>query len=131
MTPEQKRTFNTMFGSLFLAVGMVGWGLAAYYAVTPATPRPAPVIGVKSDVPSCAVSLRKLGFDVKVKGPNRLQLSKRLEFAPGLDEKKELREATLAASLCPMKLEAFCFGSACDIPGMNLTLGPLIPNKSN
>ena len=120
MSPEQKRTVNTVSGGVFLAVAAVEWALAAYFAVTPAPPRPAPVNPVQTvDINSCRTTLGAMGYRVETVA-DTLQLFEPLSESP----KAQLDKATLAASLCKTKVNAFCMGEGCEQPGLSFALMP-------
>ncbi|MNR71673.1 hypothetical protein D3C71_23040 [compost metagenome] len=117
MSPEQKRKFNTLFGSVFLASGVLAWGLAAYYAFTPNPPRPAPVYADNVvDLQSCARTLRTLGYpEVSVQKDDVIA-----NEALGGDAKAQMERATLAATVCKLELKYFCIGESCPQPGITV-----------
>lgn len=118
MTPEQQRKYNTIFGSVFLGVGVVAWLLTAYFAVTPNTPRPFPVLNAPSiDLPSCRNALSTLGYQVSVTG-NDVTAFEALTDNP----KQQLERATLAASICKIPLKSFCMGEGCEQPGVTIVV---------
>ena len=121
MSPEQKRTVNTVFGSIFVAVAALEWSLAAYFSLTPASPRPAPVVYASSvDIGSCRNTLGALGYRVETVGQD-LRVYEPLSESP----KEQLDKATMAAALCKMKMTQFCMGEGCEQPGVLLTIAPL------
>ena len=112
MSPEQKRKFNTLFGSLFLASGIIAWGLSAYYAVTPNDPQPTPVIGAKHiDLQSCATTLRSLGYP-------EVSVQKNDVIA---------HEALSADPQGQLEMKYFCIGESCPQPG--ITIVTTAPNN--
>jgi hypothetical protein len=118
MTPEQKRKFNTTFGALFLAMGVVGWGLTVYYAMTPNPPRPTPVQNAPTlDIGSCKSALETLGYTVTQAGAS-------VSFYEPLsdDPRGQMYQASMAIHLCKMKLSTFCMGEACEQPGVSVTM---------
>lgn len=118
MTPEQKRKFNTFFGSAFLGAGLIAWGLTAYFAVTPNPPKPVPVIGAATvDLGSCRSVLGSLGYEATVSDPT-VTAYEPLSANP----QEQLQKATLAAAVCKLPLKSFCMGDGCERPGLTLVV---------
>jgi len=119
MSPEQKRKFNTAFGGFFFLSGLVAWGLAAYFAVTPNPPKPAPTVAsTVVDLNSCATALRNLGYtDVTVE-KNDVTAREPLSADP----KAQLGRATIGATMCKLEMKSFCMGEACTHPGVTLVV---------
>lgn len=118
MTPEQKRKFNTVFGGIFLGVGIVAWMLTVYFAVSPNEPAPAPVAGAPSvNLASCRDALAQLGFQATLKDQD-LTAYEPLSANP----KDQLDRASIAALVCKIPLKSFCMGDGCEQPGMTLVL---------
>lgn len=120
MSPEQKRKFNTAFGGFFFLSGLLAWGLAAYFAVTPNPPKPAPTVaGTVVDLNSCSRALRSLGYtDVAVE-KNDVIAREPLSSDP----KAQLERATIGGTMCKLEMKAFCMGEACVHPGVTLVVG--------
>jgi len=117
MSPEQKRKFNTLFGTVFLVSGIFAWGLAAYYAKTPNEPQPAPVIGAKTvDLQSCATTLRSLGYPEVSVQKNDVIAHESLS----MDPKAQLEKASIAATVCKLEVKYFCIGESCPQPGITI-----------
>lgn len=118
MTPEQKRKFNTVFGSVFLVGGFAAWALTAYFAVTPNPPRPFPVLNSASvDLASCRSALGALGYQATMKDRDVIA------FEPLSDNpKQQLERASLAASVCKLPLKSFCMGEGCEQPGVTVVV---------
>lgn len=119
MSPEQKRKFNTAFGGIFFASGLAAWALAAYFAVTPNPPKPAPTFaGAVVDLNSCSRALRNLGYpDVTVE-KNDVTAREPLSADP----KAQLDRATIGATMCKLEMKSFCMGEACTHPGVTLVV---------
>lgn len=117
MSPEQKRKFNTFFGSLFLISGMAAWGLSTYYATTPNEPMPAPVsVAKRIDLKSCEATLRSLGYpEVSVQKNDVIA-----HEAMSSDPQGQLQKASIAASACKLDLKYFCIGGGCPQPGITI-----------
>lgn len=118
MSPEQKRKFNTTFGSLFFGVGLLAWGLTIYFAVTPNDPMPAPTVGESQiDPVSCRTALSTLGYEVTTQGADIVA------FEPlSSQPKQQLERATMVSGLCKLPLKEFCMGEGCERPGVSITL---------
>lgn len=118
MSPEQKRKFNTVFGSIFLAGAAVAWGLAVYFAITPAPPKPAPVHREATvGLGSCQMVLQSMGYQVSIVN-NEVQAYEPLSEDP----QRQLEESTAAVHVCRMSLKEFCMGTGCARPGLSFTL---------
>lgn len=118
MSPEQKRKFNTVFGSVFMASGAVAWLLTVYFAMTPNPPKPAPAHAAPVvDVASCRSALSTFGYEVGQAG-DEVTLFEQL----AQDPQQQLDKATMAASLCKFTLKKFCMGEACERPGLTMVL---------
>lgn len=118
MTPEQKRKFNTSFGTVFMTFGVLAWGLAAYYAFTPNPPKPAPAIMAPSvDLNSCRNALSSLGFMVSVSGDDITAFQ-----AIGENPREQLERTSVAALICKLPVKEFCMGEGCEKPGISITL---------
>lgn len=120
MSPEQKRKFNLAAGSAFLLMGIVTWGLTAYYAVTPNPTRPTPVVLASVvDLSSCRTALANLGYQATF-DQDKGTVAAFESFAE--DTKAQLDKVTLSIGLCKMDLKEFCMGEACEAPGVQFTL---------
>lgn len=120
MSPEQKRKFNLVAGSSFLAMGIVTWALTAYFAITPNPPRPTPVVLASVvDLTSCRSALSNLGYQATM-DQEKLTVSAYESFAE--DSKAQLDKVTMSMGLCKMDLHEFCMGEACTNPGLSFTL---------
>lgn len=119
MSPEQKRKFNTFFGSLFLISGLAAWGLSSYYAVTPNAPMPAPVSGAKIiDLKSCEVTLKSLGYTkVSVKKSDVIA-----HEAMSSNPQEQLYKASIASTVCKLDMKYFCIGGGCPQQGLTIIL---------
>jgi len=118
MTPQQRKTFNTLFGTLLLSVGLVSWGLTAYFAVTPQEPAPAPVASrAPVDLGSCRNALAELGYSAVVQ-QGKVEATTPLTGNP----QEQLERASVAVLVCQLELESFCMGEGCDNPGVNFVL---------
>ena len=121
MSPEQKRKFNTVFGSVFLVTASVAWGLTAYFAFTPAPPKPAPVHREPVvDLGSCQKALQALGYQVSIVNSEVLVYEPLEPLLEG--NQRQLEKSTAAVSVCHLNLKEFCMGEGCDRPGLNFTL---------
>lgn len=122
MTPESTRKFNTTIGSLFIAVGLLGWSVALYKTIVPAPPvsyeAPPPAL---VDARSCASTLTEIGFRAVVaNGEVSAFLLESAEVLEGNSTKTPrdlLESATLAVSACKMSVKSFCMGGAEGCPG--------------
>lgn len=118
MSPEQKRKFNTVFGSVFLASAAVAWGLTAYFAFTPAPPKPAPVHREPVvNLGSCQMVLQSMGYQVSIVN-NEVVAHEPLSDDP----QRQLDKSTAAVNVCRLSLKEFCMGEGCERPGMSFTL---------
>lgn len=118
MSPEQKRKFNSVFGGVFMASGLVAWGLTAWFAITPNPPKPAPVINAATiDMASCSQSLIRLGYQTTVKDKEVTAFEQLMA-----DPKDQLQRATVASTLCRLPLKSFCMGEGCDKPGVTIVV---------
>jgi hypothetical protein len=123
MTPEQKRTFNTTVGGLFLGLGVLAWGFATYYTFTPHAPKPAPTLASKVDFETCRQAVGAMGFSATEKEGGRIELRQTVIEE---DAQRQLMTASLASSVCKMNLETFCMGEGCAEKGVSMTLTPSI-----
>ena len=120
MSPEQKRKFNTLFGGVFIATGVLAWGLTTYFALTPNPPKPAPVIGTATiDLPSCRTVLASLGYDAAVTDGTVVA-----HEALSANPKEQLQKATLASTVCKLPMKSFCMGEGCPRPGLTIVVAP-------
>lgn len=119
MTPEQRKNFNTIFGTLLLATGLVAWGLTAYFAFTPNEAKPAATAAVRApvDLGSCRNALAELGYSASVQ-QGKIQASTPLTDNP----REQMEKASTAVLLCKLDMESFCIGEGCEIPGVSFTL---------
>ena len=119
MSPENRRKFNTFFGSLFLSTGLVAWAVSAYYAVTPNPPKPVPIASsALIDLQSCRSALASMGFQATMKSKNEVSA-----FEPlGADPQGQLQKASVAATLCNLPMKSFCMGEGCEQPGLTLVI---------
>lgn len=118
MTPEQKRKFNTTAGSIFIALGLIAWGMTMYYAFVPNPPMPtqahnAPVV----DINSCASTLNTWGYQTKIID-GEISIFEQLTTFP----EQQLDKATMAIAVCKLDLKTFCMGEGCEEPGVSFTL---------
>lgn len=119
MSPEQKRKFNTVFGSVFMATGVFAWALTAYFAVTPNPKRPAPVVrSLSIDLPSCQKTLISLGYEATIKNKDVTAH----EMLSATDPKGQLDRATIASTVCRLPMKSFCMGEGCERPGVTLVV---------
>lgn len=118
MTPAQRRQFNTIFGGLFIGLGIIAWILTFYFAMTPNEPAPAPVLGAPSvDLQSCRTALAQLGYTATLKDHDVTA------FEPlSANPKDQLERASTAALVCKLPLKAFCMGDGCEQPGLTLVV---------
>jgi hypothetical protein len=123
MSPEKKRQFNTVFGGLFLLGAALGWGLAVYFALTPAPPRPAPVVRESPvNLASCSALLQALGYQASIVGNNVMA------FEPlSRDPRRQLERSSLVVTACRLALSEFCMGEGCTRPGVSFTLARPTP----
>lgn len=130
MTPESKKKFNTAAGSLFLALGLLGYGMALYYAVTPskAVTHAGRAADVKvSDMACRRVVQRMGGFSEKVT-PRGVEVRAPLPSGESADVQAHslLYAASLIPKLCQRDITYFCLGPGCkEGPGLFMRLAPL------
>jgi hypothetical protein len=120
MNPEAQRKFNLIFGGMFLALGIVTWLMAVFFAVVPNQPAPAPLMGTPSiDIPSCRAAMQQLGY-TGVSSANENEVSAHEDLT--VDVKGQLEKASIGALVCKLKLQSFCMGPGCERPGLSFTL---------
>lgn len=120
MNPEQQRKYNTIFGGLFLGLGIITWLLAVFFAVVPNAEAPTPVTGNTSiDLQSCRTALGQLGYSANV-AANKSDVTAYEPF--GSDPKAQLEKATVGVLVCKLSLQSFCMGEGCERPGISFTL---------
>lgn len=116
MTPEQKKKFNLVFGSIFLVASTITWGMAIYFGVAPADKKPLPTVQKTSIAMSaCENTIRDLGFRVETKG-NVLTASKSFQPVPlngNETVEPDMQLMTAAAAVCKYDIQYMCIGSAC------------------
>ena len=116
MTPEQKKKFNLVFGSIFLVASTLTWGMAIYFGVKPADTKSLPIVEKEAiSLSACSNTVRDLGFNVETKG-NTLVLTKRFSPASvnGVDTiEPDMQLMTVASSICKYNVQYMCIGSAC------------------
>lgn len=118
MTPDGKRKFNTLVGSLFLLLGVGGWAMTGYLVLTPAPPKPHPVsLAPKVDANSCRIVLQRMGYETTVRRDEVSAIERGLS-----DPEDQLRRATMAIAACKIPLQAFCMGTTCQPEGLTFTL---------
>lgn len=123
MSPEQRKKFNTVFGSVFLTLGLFGYGMSAYYAVTPNKPLASTVAPSREivDSSSCVRAMLQLGFQAYVTGPD-VEVYAPLP-GPNDDVKELLEKASLGIAMCKLKMKEFCMGTTCkEGPGLRFKL---------
>ena len=122
MSPEHNRKFNLAAGSFFLVMGLLGWGMAVYYGITPNAPKPHPVtVEEKVDLNACRAVLSGLGYQASIPvGKERVRAYE--AFSENGDAKAMLDKATMAIGVCKMKLDTFCVGEGCESPGVTFEL---------
>lgn len=122
MTPEQKKTFNTGVGSLFLALGLSAWGFAAHHTFVPQVAKPAPTQAAPTtDKATCIQTLGALGYSTKEIPGGKFEVN---QASLAGDPKEKLLIASTASTVCKMKMESFCMGSACATSGISMRLAP-------
>jgi hypothetical protein len=122
MTPEAKKQFNTIGGTLFGILGLGFFAVAAYVASVPAPEKPMPVSPMPMvNVASCRDVLQTMGYSARVENGKVLANDLSLE-----DPQVALTKATAAIGVCKMALNAFCMGEACTEPGVSFTLTPIL-----
>ncbi len=122
MTPDGKRKFNTLVGSLFLLLGVGGWAMTGYLVLTPAPPKPHPVsLAPKVDANSCRIVLQRLGYETTVRKDEVVAIERGLS-----DPEDQLRRASLAISACKIDLKEFCMGTSCEPEGLTFTLSNVV-----
>lgn len=125
MNPEKQRSYNTVFGGIFLSVGILAWLGAIFFAVFPNEPAPAPVKAqAPIDMDSCRAALSTLGYSASIE--NKVQI--KAYEALSNDPKEQLEKASLAAVICKVPMREFCMGSGCPRPGVTLTLTAPLDN---
>lgn len=118
MTPDQQRKFNTTFGGVFVAAGVLAWMLAIYFAVKPNDPAPAPVVGLTTiDLQSCRTAWAQLGYLASATETD-VNAYEALSDNP----KEQLERATTAVLLCKLPLRSFCMGQGCERPGVSFAV---------
>lgn len=122
MTPEAKKQFNMIGGTLFGILGLVCFAIAAYVASVPAPAKPMPVSPMPMvNVASCRDVLQTMGYSARVENgavsANDMSLD---------DPQVALTKATAAIGVCKMALSTFCMGEACSEPGVSFKLTPIV-----
>jgi hypothetical protein len=117
MNPDQRRQFNTSFGGVLLALGIIAWLLTIYFAAFPRAEVPALRNATSVDLSSCRSALGDLGYTATER-PNEVSA-----FEPLSDDPQgQLEKASIAANLCHLKMHTFCIGEGCEKPGITLVL---------
>jgi len=119
-------TLNVLGGVLMSITGLIGWGYAAWAAVTPLPEKPAITTQTVPDQAACRSHASDLGFRRFVARVGTGGASKSHPLAPaGLhfaadqeptseEEAEELLEnASALITRCAMKLEYMCMGEVC------------------
>ena len=120
MTPEQQKKQNVWFGGVYLALGLVAWGLAGYFVVVPRAVKPAPAISIKTDIPSCLGALTELGYAASDKS-DVIVAYEPISTTP----KEQLEKASIAATICHHPMVNFCMGEGCEKPGLTLQISKM------
>lgn len=115
MNPDQRRQFNTSFGGVLLALGIIAWLLTIYFAAFPREPAPPLRNAVSVDMSSCRSALGDLGYTATER-PNEVSAFEALTDNP----QGQLEKASIAANLCQLKMHNFCIGEGCEKPGLTL-----------
>lgn len=128
MTPEQKRSFNTGVGAMFIALGLVTWGLAAYYAVTPAPAQPAPTVASKVNLATCRAALGRLGFTTS---DSAGRIVAKLPTLPVsyTETVAVLHKSSVASTACGMEMMRFCMGEGCKSKAVELELSDTLAER--
>lgn len=122
MTPEAKKQFNLIGGTLFGVLGLVCFAVAAYVASVPAPARPTPVSPYPMvNVASCRDVLQTMGYSARIDNGTVSAVDTSLE-----DPQVALTKATAAIGVCRMALSTFCMGEACAEPGVSFKLTPIV-----
>lgn len=128
MTPEQKRTFNTSVGAMFIVLGLVTWGMTAYYAVTPAPPQPAPTVASKVNPAACRAALGRLGFTTSDSAGRILAKLPALPVSYS-ETVTVLHKSSVAATACGMEMTRFCMGEGCKSKAVELELSDTLAER--
>jgi hypothetical protein len=122
MTPEAKKQFNTIGGTLFGILGLICFAVAAYVASVPAPAKPMPVSPLPMvNVASCRDVLQTMGYSARVDNGAVTANDMSLD-----DPQVALTKATAAIGVCKMALSTFCMGEACPEPGVSFKLTPIV-----
>jgi hypothetical protein len=128
MTPEHKKKFNTVAGTLFIVMGMLGYAMALYYALTPNTPVSPPGEIAQVSDSSCLAVAAHLGFEAHEE-PNGLVIKGQLPIGGEVTKdtiQALFANADLVPSLCERKMQYFCIGADCkNGPGLEMRLPAL------
>lgn len=128
MTPEQKRTFNTGVGAMFIVLGFVTWGMTAYYASTPAPEQPAPTVASRVNLAACRATLGRLGFTTS-DSAGRV-IGKLPDVPASYDEMVDvLNKSSVAATVCSMEMTRFCMGEGCKSKGLEMELSDTLAER--
>lgn len=116
MSPSVQKSVNLFATILFVLGGIFCFGLTAYFAITPAAPKPAKFISATPDIDGCQIALTQLGFKVEHKNVNLIINTLNIEKDP----QATVEKASIGIALCHMSLKKFCMGESClvtDQPG--------------
>lgn len=122
MTPEARKQFNTLMGSLLIVMAMVCFGLTAYMIFTPAKEKPAPTPTVATiSTKPCLEGLTALGLTAVATGADIRVVDRNTSALP----LERLKTASLGISMCHLYLKSFCMGPACqDSSSLTFVLSP-------
>ena len=124
MTPEAKKQFNLIGGTLFGFLGLGCFAVAAYVASVPAPVKPIPVSPMPTvNVASCRDVLQTMGYSARVENGTVSANDSSLD-----EPQIALTKATAAIGVCKMALSTFCMGEACSEPGVSFKLAPIVRN---
>lgn len=122
MTPEAKKQFNLIGGTLFGILGLGCFAIAAYVASVPAPAQPIPISPMPMvNVASCRDVLQTMGYSARVENGIVSANDTSLD-----DPQVALTKATAAIGVCKMALSTFCMGEACSEPGVSFKLTPIV-----
>ena len=128
-SPEQKRKFNTIAGSLFSFGSLIFLSFAVYFILVPADPLPTPVLNAtRVDPNACVDVLRQMELNVTYK-PNDpfIVAASSLPSTLSPDAARlHLDKMSLATTVCKYPMHEFCMGLTC-IPSNGSADGALTP----
>lgn len=125
MTPESRKQFNTLMGSLLIFMALVCFGFAGFMILTPAQAKVAPPPTVAPiNKQACLDGLNNLGFTAVASGADIRVVDRNVSALP----LERLKNASLGVSMCHLYLKSFCMGPACqDSSAMSFVLSPDAP----